>query len=121
MTFSLPNRFRCDMFHAENYAVYRAFVDNRENSEHTEKLRCDHIGVCLMQNSRAARHPLISAHECTYDHTIVLDGVKTLFPSCPSYLYSSSLDFTCSQSCRRNFKICIIRESIVCYLVSIEQ
>lgn len=56
MSFSLPNRFQCDMFHAESYAAYRAIVDNGENNEHIH-LRCDNTSVCLMLNERATRNP----------------------------------------------------------------
>lgn len=61
MNFMLPNRFQYDMFHAESYAAYRAIVDNGQNNEHIN-LRCDHRGVCLMLNDRAARHPLRYPH-----------------------------------------------------------
>jgi hypothetical protein len=61
MHFILPDRFQGDMFHAETYAAYRAIVDNGRNDDHID-LRCDNKGVCLMLNSRTAKHPMRYPH-----------------------------------------------------------
>lgn len=54
--FSLPTSFQNDMFYAEFYAAYRAIMDNGQEYMHIQ-LHCDHRGVCLMLNNRAAAHP----------------------------------------------------------------